>query len=175
MSIVYTIGYEGTDINRFVRTLHHVGVDTIADVRAVPISRKKGFSKTALRSRLEAEGLSYLHFASLGDPKPGREAARAGQLAKFRRIYVTHLAGAEADDALNSLLARAHLKPVCLMCFERDPAHCHRTIIADRLASTGMKIIELYGDDPDRYARNTLKLSRRHAGQGDAKPQPQIR
>src|SRR5690606_21613376 len=79
MSIVYTIGYEGTDIDRFVATLKAVGVRRLADVRAVALSRKKGFSKKSLAARLEAEDIEYLHFQALGDPKPGREAARAGQ------------------------------------------------------------------------------------------------
>ncbi len=51
MSIVYTIGYEGTDIDRFVSTLKAVGVEVVADVRAIALSRKKGFSKTALKQR----------------------------------------------------------------------------------------------------------------------------
>jgi uncharacterized protein (DUF488 family) len=45
MTQIYTIGYEGTDIERFVRTLKIVGVEQPVDVRAVPLSRKKGFSK----------------------------------------------------------------------------------------------------------------------------------
>ena len=91
MSVVYTVGYEGTDIDRFVATLKAAGVKRIADVRAVPISRKKGFSKKSLGARLEAEGIDYLHYVSLGDPKPGREAARAGQYRQFRAIYTQHL------------------------------------------------------------------------------------
>src|SRR5690606_1075350 len=78
MSVVYTIGYEGTDINRFVATLKAAAVKRVADVRAVALSRKKGFSKKSLSARLEAEGIEYLHFIDLGDPKPGREAAKAG-------------------------------------------------------------------------------------------------
>ena len=61
MSVVYTIGYEGTDIDRFVATLKAVGIKVLADVRAVAVSRKKGFSKTALKARLEDEGIAYTH------------------------------------------------------------------------------------------------------------------
>ena len=52
MSVVYTIGYEGVDIDCFVATLRTVGVTLLADVRAVAVSRKKGFSKNGLRERL---------------------------------------------------------------------------------------------------------------------------
>ena len=78
MPLIYTIGYEGTDIERFVATLKIVGIKHLADVRAVAVSRKKGFSKSALSARLDAEGIQYFHFIELGDPKPGRDAARAG-------------------------------------------------------------------------------------------------
>ena len=84
MTTVYTIGYEGTDIDRFIQTLRNVDVKVLADVRAVALSRKEGFSKSALSSRLEMEGISYIHFMELGDPKKGREAARAGKYEKFR-------------------------------------------------------------------------------------------
>jgi hypothetical protein len=76
VSVVYTIGYEGTDIDRVVATLRTVGVTMLADVRAVAVSRKKGFSKNGLRERLEAEGNTYVHLVELGDPKLGRDAAR---------------------------------------------------------------------------------------------------
>jgi uncharacterized protein (DUF488 family) len=73
MSVLYTIGYEGADIDRFIATLKAVEVTVVADVRAVALSRKRGFSKTALRARLAAEGIAYVHLVELGDPKPGRD------------------------------------------------------------------------------------------------------
>ena len=91
MPRLFTIGYEGTDIDRFVETLKIVGVEVVADVRAVALSRKKGFSKSALSARLMADGMEYLHFVELGDPKPGRDAARAGLYDEFRKIYRRHL------------------------------------------------------------------------------------
>ncbi|MDN3712169.1 DUF488 domain-containing protein [Paracoccus cavernae] len=100
MSVVYTIGYESTDIDRFVRTLSLAGIQVLADVRAVTVSRKKGFSKTKLAERLNAEGIEYRHFRELGDPKPGREAARAGDFRKFREIYGAHFSRIESQTDL---------------------------------------------------------------------------
>jgi len=54
MGIIYTIGYEQTEIGSFIGTLKEVGIELLADVRAVALSRKKGFSKTALCHHLEA-------------------------------------------------------------------------------------------------------------------------
>jgi len=70
---IFTIGYEGADADRFLATLKQEGVATLADVRAVALSRKRGFSKSALRDALAGQGIGYEHFISLGTPK---EAAR---------------------------------------------------------------------------------------------------
>lgn len=165
MSVVYTIGYEGTDIDRFIATLKAVGVRRLADVRALPLSRKKGFSKNKLAERLVAEGIAYLPFRELGDPKPGRDAARAGQYDKFRAIYGAHLESQEARDSLGELLTVADEEPTCLLCFERDPETCHRSIVAREL---GLRVFDLYGDDPDRYVRNAAAIPRHNPGQGAA-------
>lgn len=166
VSIVYTIGYEGTDIERFVATLKHVGVMILADVRAVANSRKKGFSKSKLRARLAEEGITYTHYIELGDPKPGRDAARAGNYDRFRRIYSRHLAGADPQAAIEAIAKIAQKTPTCLLCFERDPKVCHRSMIADELVSLGLKNFDLFGDNPNQYVRHSAKLPRRNIGQG---------
>jgi uncharacterized protein (DUF488 family) len=174
MSVVYTIGYEGTDIDRFVATLKATHIKVLADVRAVAVSRKKGFSKNGLRERLEAEGISYVHIVELGDPKAGRDAARAGKYDEFRRIYSAHIKTADAVDALKVLDDTARQDSVCLLCFERDPATCHRRMIADRLKARGLEVFDLFGDEPSRYVRHAKKLPRRRPSQGHAESQPEI-
>src|SRR3546814_2896152 len=76
-SILYTIGYEGSDIAHFLLTLQQCGIKRVIDVREVPLSRKRGFSKTALAAKLVESGIDYSHFKALGDPKPGRDAMRS--------------------------------------------------------------------------------------------------
>ena len=168
MTVVYTIGYEGTDIDRFVDTLMVVGIKLVADVRAVALSRKKGFSKTALRNRLEQAGIAYQHFGALGDPKPGREAARQGKLGEFRSIYNHHLQGSEAQDAMTSLKLTVSQTPSCLLCFERDPTVCHRSIIAQSLKAAGTEVFDLYADSPSPYVDHATKLPRYHTREGVA-------
>lgn len=169
MSVVYTIGYEGIDIDRFVATLNAVGVKRVADVRAVALSRKKGFSKRVLTDRLESEGIEYVHFMELGDPKPGREAARAGLYQQFRDIYSTHIAGEVAQASLKDLRVMVGEKPTCLLCFERDPEVCHRSIVAEEMSrSARIEVFDLYGDDPDRYVRNAQRMPRHHPSEGAA-------
>ena len=134
MRTLATIGYEQTSLDDFIGALTGAGVQQIIDVREVPISRKRGFSKRALADALGSAGIGYAHIKALGGPKPGRDAARRGDLVTFRRIYNTHLASDEAKAALDQAGAMAASMPSCLMCFERDYVDCHRQIVAAALA-----------------------------------------
>lgn len=157
MKTVYTIGYEGTDIDRFIKTLLAVGVNTVADVRAVPLSRKKGFSKNSLAEHLSNAGIEYLPMKELGDPKEGREAAKAGDYVRFRRIYTEHVNLDECTIAIKNLAEVSEQRAVCLLCFERDPKTCHRSIVGEKMEPFGFNVFHLYGDDPSRYIRNKVK------------------
>ncbi len=105
MATIYTIGYEGADPDRFRDTLAGTGIALVADVRAVALSRKRGFSKNVLRAGLAEAGIGYRHWIDLGTPKAGREAARAGDAAGLRRVYGEQLALPEAGTALDELAA----------------------------------------------------------------------
>lgn len=133
---IFTIGYEGADIAAFVQTLLHAGVRTVADVRAVAVSRRKGFSKTALADHLAAAGIGYVHFRDLGDPKPGREAARAGRMREFEHIYAAHLNTTAAQVQLSQLADLSVTGDVALLCYEADAQGCHRTMIARSIAKS---------------------------------------
>ena len=130
---VNTIGYEGSEVSDFIAVLKHTGVDLLVDVRDVPSSRKRGFSKNILKTELQAAGIEYLHLKVLGDPKEGREAARSGQLDKFRKIFLKHIENEEAKEAIASLNATTSERSICLMCYERDHKLCHRSILVERM------------------------------------------
>ena len=131
---LFTIGYEGADLADFLATLGACGVDQVIDIRDVPISRKRGFSKKALAEALAVRRIAYVHLKELGDPKPGRDAARRGDFSAFRNIYGRHLKGSDAQAALRVAAQAADEKVSCLLCFERAHEHCHRTIVAAALA-----------------------------------------
>jgi len=144
-NVIYTIGYEGTAIEEFIATLNVAGIERIIDVREYPLSRKKGFSKNILQARLEAYGIEYVHLKGLGDPKAGRQAARAGDYKKFTEIFSAHMKTERAIADLKSAHELAISKVSCLLCFERDPAKCHRTIVARAIViGTGQNIESLY-------------------------------
>ena len=132
---LFTIGYEGTTVPEFLRTLKDAGVMLLVDVRAVANSRRPGFSKNSLAANLDTIGIGYRHLRALGTPADGRAAARAGKHAAMHAIFRDHLVLPEAQAALEELAALTTSDaPVCLLCFEADPAHCHRTLVADALA-----------------------------------------
>ncbi|WP_149538058.1 DUF488 domain-containing protein [Siccirubricoccus phaeus] len=144
-----TIGYEGASLEGFLSALRRARVSLLVDVRAVAVSRRKGFSKTALAAALSEAGIGYLHLRDLGDPKPGREAARAGRMAEFRTIYTAHLRGAVAQAALAEAARVAEQRSVCLLCYEADPSGCHRAIVAASIArKTGLAVQHLRPDTP---------------------------
>jgi uncharacterized protein (DUF488 family) len=149
---VYTIGYEGTDLTSFLAKLASAGIKQVIDVRDLPLSRKRGFSKTALAAALAESGIHYLHLRDLGDPKPGREAARRGDYLGFLRIYKRHLAGTAAQAALAEATRQATSVRSCLLCFERDHDGCHRSIVADAMtAVTGIEVTHLRVAPPARH------------------------
>ena len=168
MKSLMTIGYEGSTIDDFVKTLEVAGVQVLVDVRAVTVSRKKGFSKNGLAARLEKHGIRYLHAKHLGDPKPGREAARAGNYTLFRKIFGEHLATEGAQQAVRDVASIAQQEMTCLMCYERDPSTCHRQIVATQLKDYDLSSFDLFVDKKDRYELNPEKLPSHNIGKGPA-------
>lgn len=126
---IFTIGYEGATQPELVAALQAAGVERVIDVRAVPLSRKPGFSKNVLAAGLAEAGIDYVHLKALGTPPEGREAARKGKYDMLERVYAEQLETPEAtlDAARMAELARE--RPSALLCFERDPLQCHRTLL----------------------------------------------
>ena len=130
---IYTIGYEGTTMRSSSRRKRG-GVERLIDVRALPLSRRPGFSKTPLRGALEAAGIEYVHLKALGTPAEGRSAARAGRHDDLERIYAAQLELPEAIVQGAQMLELAAEKPSALLCFEREPDHCHRSLLLTEVA-----------------------------------------
>jgi uncharacterized protein (DUF488 family) len=134
---LYTIGYEGAQPADFFDRLLTNSVRVLIDVRDLPLSRKRGFSKNALREGLAERGIEYLHLKGLGDPKPGRIAAREGRYSDFRRIFNAHMQTSAAQQALAEAVHLASSSVACLLCFEQDHRNCHRCIVADEIVRVG--------------------------------------
>ncbi len=140
---IFTIGYEGTTVPEFVDALRKARVERVIDVRALPLSRRPGFSKSALRASLAEAGIDYVHLKALGTPADGRAAARAGRHADLERIYAGQLELPEAIVQSAQMLDLARERPSALLCMEREPAHCHRTLLLEAVAPA-LEVVHLY-------------------------------
>ena len=73
----------------------------------------------------------------------GRAAARAGRAQELKRIYVGQLELPEAIAEAAQMLELAREKPSALLCFERDPAACHRTLLLKAVAPDA-EVVDLF-------------------------------
>jgi uncharacterized protein (DUF488 family) len=132
MRKLFTIGYEQATPAAVLGELKRAKVKLVVDTRAVAASRRPGFSKRQLAAALDEDGIGYVHLQKLGTPTEGRNAARSGDFDKLWRIYAKHLRTPEAKEAMDELLGLVRSQgPICLLCYERDPAQCHRSRIAE--------------------------------------------
>ena len=118
----------------FLAALEQAGVERVIDVRALPLSRRPGFSKSPLRAALAEAGIDYVHLKALGTPSDGRSAARAGRREDLERIYAGQLALPEAIVAAAQMRELATEKPSALLCYEREPSACHRSLLLAAVA-----------------------------------------
>jgi uncharacterized protein (DUF488 family) len=131
---LFTIGYEKAKPDAVLDALKRAKVKLLVDTRAVATSRRPGFSKRQLAASLDEAGIDYLHLQKLGTPAEGRQASRAGDYDTLWRIYDKHMETASAREALDELVGLVRTKRrICLLCYERDPAQCHRTHVAARV------------------------------------------
>lgn len=140
---IFTIGYEGVTMEAFIVALYGAGVRRVIDVRALPLSRRPGFSKSTLAASLKEAGIDYVQLKALGTPKPGRDAAKKGDVATLTAVYDAQLELPEAQVAAAQMLALADEMPSALLCYERDPCHCHRTLLLHAVGE-GRAVIDLY-------------------------------
>ncbi|WP_293222303.1 DUF488 family protein [Ottowia sp.] len=142
MRQLMTIGYEGSSIEDFIATLKQAEVTLLLDVREIPISRRKGFSKKALAQHAEAAGIEYRHERDLGSPRHIRHQLHTdGDYAIYFKSFTDYL---KSQKPLLKKLASDLDGAVVLVCYERDPTTCHRSVVARQLENlTGLKVKHL--------------------------------
>jgi uncharacterized protein (DUF488 family) len=136
---LFTVGYEGRSVDELLDELRAAGVERLVDVRELPLSRRRGFSKTALGDALREAGILYVHVKALGNPKPNRERYWAGDVEGGAAVYREHL-NADSRSALLELAESLGDDPACLLCFERDHAVCHRDVIVEELVGLAPRL-----------------------------------
>lgn len=140
---IFTIGYEGLNIDQFKQIMLNAGVDTLVDVRELPLSRKPGFSKTKLREALVSSGIGYIHMPRLGCPKPVRHQLKEdGDWSAYKVKFLEYLDGQGEEVA--KLIETASRKNCALMCFEADAMFCHRSLVAKTVKEkAGFTVVHL--------------------------------
>jgi uncharacterized protein (DUF488 family) len=149
---VFTVGYEGLEPEGLLRQLRRAGVRLLVDVRDLPLSRKRGFSKTALAEALGGAGMAYLHIRSLGCPKAIRDQYRVdGDWKAYTAAFLNHLR--KQSQAVRELADLCEKHPSALLCYEADAGLCHRTYVARAVAAVSaasVMHIGAAGITPDR-------------------------
>lgn len=146
MPVIWTIGYEQATVAGVMAALNRAGVDLLADVRALPLSRRPGFSKSALAANAREAGIEYRHFKALGTPADGRAAARRHDHATLERIYAEQLDLPEAVIAGAQLAELARERKVALLCYERAASECHRTLLRQAVLPD-FEVVDLLPDE----------------------------
>jgi uncharacterized protein (DUF488 family) len=137
MNPIRTIGHSNHPIERFVALLKAGGVTLLVDVRSLPWSRRfPQFGRERLAKSLDAAGIAYRWEGEAlgGKPKDGGS-------------YETMAARPAFSEALDRLVVSSADATVCLMCAEKEPLDCHRTVlVARRLAERGIAIEHLLAE-----------------------------
>lgn len=143
---LYTIGYSGFAIDQFVQRLVDHEIECLIDIREIPISRKKGFAKNALRESLANEEIEYLHFKALGSPKELRHRVREDRdYSTFFKGVRRHLKKPLGQTSVKEAIASAREMRSCLMCFCPDWERCHRSCVVDAILDSSYFSFEHLG------------------------------
>jgi uncharacterized protein (DUF488 family) len=129
-----SIGYERRSLNELIEILLRYKVVKLLDIRELPLSRRKGFNKNELTSRLEEAGIKYRHIRSAGNP----HRKKNGDVGHCLRLYASYLgAHPEVLDLVAKELSKV---PVALLCYERHHYSCHRSVLVDALCNRGHRL-----------------------------------
>lgn len=140
---VFSIGYELYNSNTFFLRLKRAKVDFLIDVREMPISRKRGFSKSSLIESSKRNGIEYLHLKSLGVPKNIRNQLKGSKnYEKYFKDYGKYLY--YQSDSIDHLLSLIKENTCCIMCLEHNHEGCHRNLILEELRRKKKDIEPVY-------------------------------
>ena len=158
---VFTLGYQGLDLEVYTDTLLSAGVGLLIDVRETAWSYNRRYIKGVLSRTMAAADIEYLHLKECGNPSSNRKTATS--VSECLRRYRTHLR--ENSDCLITLLDYIRVaadggRPACLTCYEREPHECHRSILLELISEVhpSIQITHLHGDT-DIKTDGALSLS----------------
>jgi uncharacterized protein (DUF488 family) len=141
----FTIGHSTRSVQDFISLLLSHQIDLVVDVRTVPRSRRNPqFNRETLPQSLQEAEIGYEHVAALGGfRRPSPHSSNAGWRNASFRGYADYMQTAAFAAAIESLAERAQRQRLAVMCAEAVPWRCHRSLIADALATRGIRVEEI--------------------------------
>jgi uncharacterized protein (DUF488 family) len=163
-SEIHTVGHSTHTSELFIQLLETHSVTAIADVRSTPYSRRNPqFDRNNIRAALKAKSIQYAFLGKELGARSDDECCYVNDKVSYSLLAKTPLFESGIDRVVEG--ARTHR--IALMCAEKDPLDCHRTIlVARRLIRSGYRIVHILGsglvethDDALTRLMNRLKLS----------------
>lgn len=141
---VFTVGHSTHSAEAFLALLHQHHVEAVADVRSSPFSRfNPQFNREALERFLKANGIRYVFLGKeLGARSDDRSCYLDGRV-QYARLAETSL----FQSGLDRVLQGAARYRVTLMCAEKEPLECHRTLlVAKALVARGQSVVHIHAE-----------------------------
>jgi uncharacterized protein (DUF488 family) len=159
--LVLTIGHSTRSINEFLEVLKANEVTLVADIRSIPRSRfNPQFDIDNLPVSLEIDGIKYIHMNGLGGLRhPRADSPNTGWKNSSFRGFADYMQTVEFEQNLEHLMGIIGGEMVVLMCAERLPWRCHRSLIADALLVRGF-LVEHIIDLRRRYQHKLTSFAR---------------
>ena len=143
--MIYTIGHSTRPPEEFLNILRAYSIETVADIRTVPRSRKNPqYDQESFKHLLVQHNFEYVHLSGLGGLRRARKDSinTAWENASFRG-YADYMQTPEFTSALEELIAIAAAKRTVIMCAEAVPWRCHRSLVADALLVRGIDVEDI--------------------------------
>jgi uncharacterized protein (DUF488 family) len=141
---IYTVGHSNHSARRFIDLLLGAAIDCVADVRSTPFSRRNPqFSQKALAASLKDAGIEYWFLGDALGARPNDPHCWENGRVSYVRIAATPA----FQEAIHALIAGSHAKRIALMCAEKEPLDCHRTILVGRaLVQCDTELAHIHAD-----------------------------
>jgi uncharacterized protein (DUF488 family) len=143
--IIWTIGHSTRPIEELIEILKSFRIESVADVRSYPGSRRyPQFNIENLSVSLQEEGIEYIHMKGLGGRrKPDKNSKNMGWKNDAFKGFADYMETSEFKDAVRKLMELALLKKTSIMCAEALWWRCHRSLISDYLKLNGWNVFHL--------------------------------
>jgi uncharacterized protein (DUF488 family) len=161
-STLYTIGHSDHPLEAFLALLHTHAVNAIADVRSQPLSRRHPqFNRQPLQASLRKAGVQYVFLGQECGARTDDPACYEADKVQYERLAQT----AQFRAGLERIRAGAQQFRLALMCAERDPLSCHRTILVSRaLVDEGLDVAHILADGALETQAQALQRLREQLG-----------